>query len=515
MAKERKAGLLNASARDGVQYRKASMFQMIIGMANNGTGVIFYLILGFASLIGPQGYGITTILTGILLTALRMVDGVSDALVSMIFEKLNPKRGKVRIMLLVGWGVAAVASLMLYGWLCGHFDGLLGVIVFSVAYILFDVGNTINGVAGGTVGIVITNDPTQRPMTGVIGTVYSYCVPLICTNLITFVILPRHDNQYDVPMLTETMAWFAAISFVFTLMACIGVAKLDVRETFETLPKDGEDEAEKTSVKDMWAVLKDNRNVQMFMVAGISDKLAQQTMSQGVVSTLMSGVLVGSYATMTIAGNFSQIIGVAFAFAGGIFIAKWGSKKAVTVWSWINIVMALICVGMCVILCLMDGGSVEGMKALGVMGIPVVIWTILSIGRTGANMVLTTTNSAMRGDLVDHEYVRSGHYMPAVIAGVYSLIDKIVSSFASTIASLAIALVGYVNTVPQMGDKATWGIFWVAMFLQFGLAIIGWICNVIAMKFYTLDRETMIEVQKTLNERKAAHEEAEKTASQA
>ena len=110
---------------------------------------------------------------------------------------------------------------------------------------------------------------------------------------------------------------------------------------------------------------------------------------------------------------------------------------------------------MCVILCMMDGGSVEGMKALSVMGIPVVIWTILSIGRTGANMVLTTTNSSMRGDLVDHEYARSGHYMPAVIAGVYSLIDKIVSSFASTVASLTIALVGYVNTVPQMGDKAT------------------------------------------------------------
>lgn len=506
MADEKKAGLLNASARDGVQYRKASLFQMIVGTANAGTGVIFYLILGFATLIGPQGYGITTVLTGILLTALRMVDGVSDAVVAAIFEKLNPKRGKVRIMLLVGWAVAALASLALYGWLCGIFEGVLGVIAFSVAYILFDIGNTINGCAGGTVGIVITNDPTQRPMTNVIGTIYSYCVPMICTNLIAFVILPRHDNQYDVPMLTETMAWFAGLSLIFTVLACIGIAKLDVRETFETLPKDGEDEAEKTSVKDMWSVVKDNRNVQMYMLTGITDKLAQQTMSQGVVSTLMSGVLIGSYAAATMSGNVTQIVGVVFAFAGGIFIAKWGSKKATSVWSGINIAMAVVCVAMCVILCMMDGGSVEGMKALGVIGVPIIIFTILGIGRTGANMVLTTAGASMRADLVDYEYVRSGHYMPAVLAGVYSLIDKIVSSFASTIASLCIALVGYTTTVPQMGDKATWGIFWVAMFLQYGLAIIGWICNIIAMKFYTLDRETMIDVQKTLNERKAAHE---------
>lgn len=75
---------------------------------------------------------------------------------------------------------------------------------------------------------------------------------------------------------------------------------------------------------------------------------------------------------------------------------------------------------------------------------------------------------------------------------------------------VCIALVGYTATVPQLGDKATWPIFWIAMFLNFGLAIIGWLCNVVAMKFYTLDRERMIQVQKTLNERK----EAAKTAAE-
>ena len=119
------------------------------------------------------------------------------------------------------------------------------------------------------------------------------------------------------PMLTETMAWFSGLSLIFTVLACIGIAKPDVRETFETLPKDGEDEAEKTSVKDMWSVVKDNRNVQMYMLTGITDKLAQQTMSQGVVSTLMSGVLIGSYAAATMSGNVTQIVGVVFAFTGG------------------------------------------------------------------------------------------------------------------------------------------------------------------------------------------------------
>ena len=164
---------------------------------------------------------------------------------------------------------------------------------------------------------------------------------------------------------------------------------------------------------------------------------------------------------------------------------------------------------MFVILC-MTGGGVDGMKQLSAFGLPFVIYVILNIFKTGANMVLTTAGGAMKADLVDYEYERSGNYFPAVLTGVYSFVDKIVTSFASALAMVCIALVGYTATVPQLGDQATWPIFWIAMFLNFGLAIIGWLCNVVAMKFYTLDRERMIQVQKTLNERK----EAAKTAAE-
>ena len=32
----------------------------------------------------------------------------------------------------------------------------------------------------------------------------------------------------------------------------------------------------------------------------------------------------------------------------------------------------------------------------------------------------------------------------------------------------------------------------------------GWICNIIAMKFYELDRERMVEIQKDIAEKKKA-----------
>ena len=54
---------------------------------------------------------------------------------------------------------------------------------------------------------------------------------------------------------------------------------------------------------------------------------------------------------------------------------------------------------------------------------------------------------------------------------------------------------GYVNTVPQMGDEVTSGIFWMAIILSFGLPIIGFLCNIIAMKNYTLDVDTLARIQ--------------------
>lgn len=502
MEKKKKAGLLNASERDGVEYRKAALWEILIGMANNGANVTFYLMIGFASMIATQGYGIAMALAGVLIAGTRVLDGLVDPFFAAFFDRFNPKKGKIRICLLAGWAITALGLLLLYNWAAGQFEGAAGVAAFLASYIVFIIGYNVNGIAAGTIGIVITNDPTQRPMTGVVGTIYSYCVPLVLTNVITFVILPKYDNQYNLQMLGELVIWFIFAALIFVLLACIGLRKIDVAKTFEGIDLEGKGEKEeKLSLREMWSVLKDNRPLQLYMLTGISDKLAQQTMSQSVVNNLVAGVLIGSYAASTMVGNVSNIVGIFFAFGGGIFIAKWGAKKATTVWSWISIALS----AGTVIFFLFLGGP-NGMDVLGAVGVPIFIYAALNLSRTGAGMALTTVNAAMRADVVDYEYERSGNYMPAVVSAIYNLVDQVVSSLGVAIATFGISLVGYANSVPQMGDKPTWPIFWMAMFLMFGMPILGWICNIIAMKFYKLDRERMIQVQKTLNERKDAIE---------
>ena len=85
--------------------------------------------------------------------------------------------------------------------------------------------------------------------------------------------------------------------------------------------------------------------------------------------------------------------------------------------------------------------------------------------------------------------------------------DKIVSSFSAAIATGCVALIGYTATMPQPTDEATSGVFWMTMFLRYGLAILGFICTLLAMRHCKLGRPEMVEVQKRIADKKAAAQE--------
>lgn len=92
--------------------------------------------------------------------------------------------------------------------------------------------------------------------------------------------------------------------------------------------------------------------------------------------------------------------------------------------------------------------------------------------------------------------------MPASISATYSFVDKFISSFGATIATLMIGLIGYTTTTPQQGDPLTMGVRVMTVLLFCGFPIIGWICTIVSMKNSELTREKMVEVQKEISDKK-------------
>jgi len=190
---------------------------------------------------------------------------------------------------------------------------------------------------------------------------------------------------------------------------------------------------------------------------------------------------------------------ILFAFVSAGYARKHGNKKTVVDWTWYCLIVTLISFAFFTVIYVFgDTHSIATAKPL------MIAYVLLMLLTTGTKMGVTTGNNAFMADIIDYELDRGGKYIPAVITGVYSLIDKLVSSVSALIATGAIALIGYKETMPQPTDELTAGIFWMTMALMYGFPIIGWIITLIAMHFCSLSKKDMVEVQKRIAEKKAA-----------
>ena len=232
------------------------------------------------------------------------------------------------------------------------------------------------------------------------------------------------------------------------------------------------------------------------MITGITDKIATNTNKQQIITTLLNGILIGSYQTANTINNTTTIIGFIFAFIGGIYLAKWGVKKATKIMSTLCICINLAAATMCLIL------GPSGMAKIGAGGLIMYLYMAMMMGQAATTMCLNIAEGMMRADVIDYELYRSGNFMPGMVGAIYSFTEKIVASFGATIAAIAVAAIGYTTVMPQLGDDATWAVLWVVEIIVFGLPILGWLANIIAMKFYELDKERMVEIQTVIAEKK-------------
>lgn len=479
---------LSASEIDGVQYRRAKLWQIILYACNAFVGMSVYSLIGMASYAASIGFGIGTAVIGVILTGTRILDGVTDPMLAFLYDKVNTKFGKIRILMIVGFAIEAVALLCMYDWAAGKG---LGTVAFVLFYVIYVIGYTIVNMTAQTIPPLMTNDPKQRPTLGVWMTALNYMVPMALTMLLNVVLLPKFGGTYSQEFLSVACKLCLTLAAIGVVLVCIGVSEYDKPENFQGLTK----ERQPLKVKDMVEVLKGNRPLQCYIISAASDKIAQVTASQAVIITMLNGIIIGNMGISTILTVIGMLPSIVFAVVGAKYAGKHGNMETIVTWTKICIVISVI---MCAFFVVINPKDIVKMGAI------TIVYVVLTLCKNGANMCVSTANTAFMSDLIDYELDRSGRYVPAVVTGTYSFLDKLISSFGAAIATGAVALVGYTSTVPQPGDPATPAIFWLTMFLTFGLPIIGWICTLAAMKFCKLNKAEMVEVQKRIAAKKEA-----------
>ena len=460
------------------QYNRAKTWQLLFFVFNNTASNIYLSLMGFVNLYAGNVAGLAVILVSNIMMAARFWDGVTDPIVGFIVDKTNGKFGKFRPFMLIGNLIMLGTVILMFTTTHLMPDGILKVVYWTVIYLVYIIGYTLQNAATRGGQTVLTNDPKQRPMFARIDGILNSLLFAGMAMYITGTLVEKYHG-FTAELFREVIFTFGPLSLVLTILAMIGIWEKDQPETYAKLG-----EQASYGFKDIFRIIKSNRAIQMLVVAASTDKLATQVRSNSVVGIMMYGIIMGNYALNGRMSMITLIPAMILTVVGTSVAARFSSKQATIIFTWGSIITTAL---------LIFGDPTQiSLGHIGFMTIAYIGLYSLMYGFANINVGLATP---MIADCADYELYQSGNYAPALMGTVFGFFDKVISSFASTIVGWCCVLIGFADRFPTQEDPLSSGIFWVTMFLFIGMPIIGWVCSLVAMKFYPCDKEKMIEVQ--------------------
>jgi len=474
------------------QTRTLKPWQLVAAPASACVPTLYIILMTFASYVATGVYGAATVVAGTIITGTRVFDAITDPLIGIWSDRFESKWGRARPLSIIGWAIMSAATLAMFKFGIGGGMGNMSVVIFALIYMIYIVGYTIFGVGFGIVQPIMSREPKQRAKMARWSTVYTTVLSNTINIVLAATLMPKHNYKMGLPLFADLCVMVICASGVLIAIThvAVTVAGVDVPETYVGMSK------EPVKLKDALDLILHNRELQMYTVAAASDKLALQTASNSAITVMIFGIVIGNYGFNASLSMVNMAVTlVLLLFFVSRLAGNSGLKRATILWTSVSIVAYA---AMWLFLLFADTLQITVNPVLKVAFI------VLYCAMGAAKMATSCVSNPLRFDIIDYEFSRSGRYMPAVVNTAYSFVDKLISSLATTIVAVSVASIGYTEDMPQATDALTSGIFWIGTFLWLGVPIIGYICTLIAMRWYKLDKETMEEVQRKNAETRAA-----------
>ena len=475
---------------------KIKQWQLILAPASACIPTMFIILLTFASYVATGVYGVSTVLAGYTITGTRVFDAITDPLIGLWCDRFESKWGRARPLTIIGWAIMSVSVFAMFKLGLGAGLGKLSVLVFILIYLVYILGYTIFNIGSGLVQPIMGKNLKDRAILARGQTVYTTVLSSTISMILAATLMPKHNYKMGLPLFADLCVMVILASAVLIAITYIAVTTsgTDVMASYKGMSKDP------IKMKDALDLVLHNRDMQMYTIAAASDKLALQTASNSAITVMIFGIIIGNYkfnASLNLVNMFVTLV-LLFFFVSRL-AGKSGLKKANILWTSTSIAMYAL---MWVFLLCVDTLQITVNPVLKV------VFIVLYCAMGASKMATSCVSNPLRYDIIDYEFSRSGRYMPALVNTVYSFIDKLISSLASTIVALSVAMIGYTEGMPQATDELTSGVFWVGTFLWLGVPIIGYVCSLVALRWYKLDKKTMDEVQRKNAELRAAQKDA-------
>ncbi len=467
-------------------YNRAKIWQMAFFVMNNLATNAFLGFMLYITYYAVGVAGLAVVAVSFILTAMRMFDGITDPIIGFFIDQNDTKFGKFRPAMLLGYVIMVIATTIMINTVY-LVPETFRLIYFVFIYSIYIIGYTFQCTCTKAGQACLTNDPTQRPTfslyDGIYNTIYFAFLPWYVLNYL----VPKHtigdlNGLNNVALHQELLLFTIVFSGILTCLAIIGISQKDRKEFF------GLGTEVKVTFKDYGEVLKNNRAIQMLIFAASTDKLANSTMGNVSVGIIVFAIASGS---STIQGQILALTSIPslIVLAIGIkYAANFGQKQAIVVSTWMCLAFAVVLASL-ILFGPMPSLSISSLNVFSITFIGIYILLL------GVRNISSSIAIPMIADCADYETFRSGRYIPGMMGTLFSLVDKLISAFAATVVGLALAMIGFTTTLPTAQTPLTSELLYIGVFLFLGMPILGWICSLIAMKFYPLTQEKMIEIQ--------------------
>lgn len=472
-------------------YTHAKLWQIVLYSLVPAVGNFFMIVFTMNAYIAKGGYGLATAVAASVVATGKIFDAITDPLVAVVIPKINTKRfGAARPILALGWVMCAFAV----GGIMFVFPGT-GYVPYFICYMLYILGRTILNQGKNIASNLITNDPKQRPLIGRCTQIYTMILAMLLSLYRGKVLFPIFGGL-TFELLQAIGATCLGATLIMILLAMYALKDCDTYENVASHYRPGV----KINLLDMVGLVRHNPAFVAGVISDASDKLANEVASAAVVTTLVFGILIGNYGFSGDISVYTTIVSVVLIFGITGLAKKIGAGKAYLKFTWVATGVATA-----MFLFFLFGDYTQ----ISVKVVPTVIFVVLYAMLSASKSTTSAAVVTMYQDIADYEFYLTGKYAPGLVVATITMIGKIVSSAGSMLTAALLASIGYASTVPQPTDPSSPKLFWITMLMWLGMMIFGWVCSIIAMHWYPLTAEKMVEVQRVNAQRKKENRAAQ------
>ncbi|MCL2248071.1 MAG: MFS transporter [Oscillospiraceae bacterium] len=447
--------------------------------ALNDVAVNFYWMMMTYMAFYLQGVlGLTVAITSFLLASLNIFDGITDPIIGFIMDKTSGKFGKFRPFMVLGNIILVLSLVFLY--MISYAHDVLVLPLIIVCFIIYDIGFTMQANVTRSAQAVLTNDGKQRPVFAAFSTAFSVLLAVGISLLVSNLLVPVHGGL-NAAMFRQFFIVVAIASVVCTVLAVIGISGKDNPGIYGKPP----DAEHKLKFRDCINILRHNRNVLMLIISASTDRLFSHIASNAVVMVMVFGIISGDFALHGQSSMFVALPSMAIALLTIIIYARrYGQKKTLL----FATKGAMIANAVILIAFIFTDPTTLNFSSWSVFTVVLVVGLAV---RGGFSTVGSRIVIPMIADCSDDEVHRTGKFVPGTISGLFTFTDKIFGSLNTVIVGALLIAAGYGDMFPTPDTPLSSAIFIIAMICYCGLPMLGWIINLIALRFYDLTPEKM------------------------